>query len=74
MENLHPEYAAISGIILNLILEICKAHGIDVDASTQGDLTILIMWVVIRISRKVDPPATEDLQKQIAKNIDSGKP
>jgi hypothetical protein len=73
MENLHPEYAAISGIILNLIIAICKAHGIDVDASTQGDLTILIMWVVIRVSRRVDPPDTEQLKQQIQKNIEQGK-
>jgi hypothetical protein len=73
MENLHPEYAALSGVILNIIIAICKAHGIDIDASTEGDLTVLIMWLVIRVSRRIDPPATKDLEKQITKNIDAGK-
>jgi hypothetical protein len=73
MPNLHPEYAALSAILLHLIITACRAYGIDVDASTQGDLTILIMWAVIRVSRKIDPPATEDLQRQITKNIEAGK-
>lgn len=73
MNNLHPEWSAIAGIILNLIMEICKAHGIAIDASTQGDLTIVIMWLVSRVAKRIDPPATEALQKQIAKNIDAGK-
>lgn len=69
MENLHPEYTAISGILLNIIIEVCKAHGIVVTASMQGDLTILLMWTVSRVVKKLDPPKTADLQKQIVKNV-----
>jgi hypothetical protein len=73
MENLHPEYAAISGILLHLIITVCRANGIDVDASTQGDLTILLMWIVIRVSRRIDPPDTEQLKQQLQKNVEKGK-
>lgn len=69
MENLHPEYAALSGIILNIIIEVCKAHGVAVDAATQGNLTILIMWIVTRIARRALPPGNVELVQQIKKNL-----
>jgi hypothetical protein len=74
MNNLHPEYAAFAGLALNLIIALCTHYGISVDASTQGYLTIIIMWLVIRLAKRFDPPATEDLQAQIQKNIETGKP
>lgn len=72
MENLHPEAAALAAFIVSVIVHIAKHFNIDTPPDVYAGLIGCTMYVIQRLARKFFPPDTEQLQKQIDKNLTKG--